>query len=282
MACRPTPLPAALAALGLLAAAAPARADLAVEVDVELVIAVDVSRSMTPRELEIQRRGYAEALASPEVAEAIRRGVLGRVAMIYVEWAGARAQRIVVGWTLIETPADAIAFAAQVTSEFDPAMRRTSISGALDFALGLFEDNGFEGLRRVIDVSGDGPNNDGRPVLEAREAVLDRGITINGLPLMTREGAGSQWHLEDLDEYYRHCVIGGPMAFLLPVHDWEEFPVAVRRKLVLDIAGLPGGSEHPGPGAARLVPAAAPAAEPYDCLVGEKIWERNRRYWQEP
>jgi hypothetical protein len=250
--------------------AAPAADDL--EVDVELVIAVDVSRSMTPRELEIQRRGYAEALVSDEVMAAILGGPLGRIALSYMEWAGAGSQQVMVGWTLVRDKAEAEAIAEQLTAIFDRTLRRTSISGALDFAANLFEGNGFVGDRRVIDVSGDGPNNQGRPVLAARDEVLARGIVINGLPLMTREGMGVQWHLDDLDQYYLHCVIGGPGAFMIPVLEWRHFPEAVRRKLVLEIARQ---QEAPTiqPNIVR------PAASGYDCLIGEKIWQRIQDNW---
>jgi len=257
----------------LLATVAAAQGDL--EVDVELVIAVDVSRSMTPRELEIQRRGYAEALVSDEVVSAIRNGILGRVALAYVEWAA--GQRVVVDWTLVRDRREAEAFAARLTmsarltAAFDPAFRRTSISGALDFSASLFERNGFTGLRRVIDVSGDGPNNAGRPVRAARDEALARGIVINGLPLMTREGMGVQWHLDDLDVYYRECVTGGPGAFVIPVLEWAHFPQAVRRKLVLELAR---------PGEAPVHRASVAAAAGYDCMIGEKIWEDMRRDWR--
>ena len=244
-----------------------------IEVDVELVLAVDVSRSVSPNELEIQRRGYAEAITSPEVLEAVRNGLLGRIAVTYMEWAGTWAQRTVVDWTVIETEDDARAFAAALTARFDPTLRRTSISAALLSAAEAFDDNGYDGLRQVIDISGDGPNNEGLPVLEARDTVLARGIVINGLPLMTREGLGSQWHLDDLDAYYRACVIGGPGAFALPVTDWAQFAEAVRRKLVMELVGGPGP---------RVWRAQAAAPGSYDCLIGEKIWERNRRYWDGP
>jgi hypothetical protein len=242
------------------------------EVDAELVLAVDVSRSMTPRELEIQRRGYAEALVSDEVLEAIGHGFLGQIAITYVEWAGTQSQRVVIDWTLVRGRGDAEAFAAKLTAHFDSTMRRTSISGALDFAAGRFDGNGFTSLRRVIDVSGDGPNNQGRPVEFARDDALAKGITINGLPLMTHEGMGSQWHLDDLDEYYRHCVIGGPAAFVIPVLEWNHFPQAVRRKLVLDLVQQ------------RHVPATRvkrirAASDDYDCLIGEKIWNNLRGDW---
>ncbi len=242
------------------------------EVDVELVIAVDVSRSMTPRELEIQRRGYAEALVSEQVLEAIRHDFLGRVAITYVEWAGAQSQRVVVDWTLVRDKADAEAFAARLTAVFDRTLRRTSISGALDYAATRFDGNGYAGRRRVIDVSGDGPNNQGRPVKSARDDVLAKDIVINGLPLMTREGMGSQWHLDDLDEYYRHCVIGGPTAFVIPVLEWSHFPQAVRRKLVLELV-----QQHQVPVIrANLARAETPD---YDCLIGEKIWDDIQGDW---
>lgn len=259
----------------LLCLAGPARADL-VEVDVELFLAVDVSRSMSPAELEIQRRGYAEALASDDVVGAIRGGLIGAVAITYVEWAGATSQREIIPWTVISNAEQAQGFADQVAANFDPSLRRTSISGALAHAADSIDNNAFHGLRRVIDVSGDGPNNHGAPVLEARQAVLDRGITINGLPLMTRDGFSARWHLEDLDDYYRNCVIGGPGAFAIPVLSWDQFAEAVRRKLVLEIAG------YTPP--ARIIRAQHRGGDgpAYDCLIGEKIWEQNRRFWDGP
>ncbi len=172
------------------------------EVDLELALLVDVSRSMNERELEIQRQGYAAALMSDEVFAAVQSGPLQRVALTYVEWAG--TQDVVVEWKLLETRTDLDDFASVLTTRFDPALRRTSISEALIFGARMIEGNEFEGLRKVIDVSGDGPNNQGRPVLQAREAVLSKSITLNGLPLMTREGMGSQWHLDDLDVYYQN------------------------------------------------------------------------------
>ncbi len=234
-------------------------------VDIELVLAVDVSRSMTPRELEIQRRGYAEALVSQQVVDALTSGAYGKVALSYVEWAGANSQVVIVPWTLVAGRADAEALAAQLTAVFNPALRRTSISGLIDFAAASFENNGFDGFRRVIDVSGDGPNNHGRPVVPARDEALARGITINGLPLMTREGMGAAWHLEDLDLYYRHCVVGGPGHFVIPVLSWEEFPTSVRRKIVMELV-QPRAPEHNEAPLLRQ-------AQGYDCLIGEKIWQ---------
>ncbi len=256
------------AALLLTLAALPAAAE--TEVDVELVLAVDVSRSMSPRELEIQRRGYAEALVSDEVLSAIADGFIGRIALTYVEWAGSGSTRVVVDWTLVANRADAERVAAALMAHRSTGLRRTSISGGIDTAAAMFDGNGFTAFRQVIDVSGDGPNNHGAPVLPARDAALAQGIVINGLPLMTTDGYGSMWHLEDLDIYYLNCVIGGPGAFVIPVRDWDAFPAAVRRKLVLEIAGLPAAAVP------RALPATAAAPAAYDCLVGEKIWERSR------
>ncbi|MEM9277069.1 MAG: DUF1194 domain-containing protein [Pseudomonadota bacterium] len=237
-----------------------------VEVDVQLVLAVDVSRSMSPLELEIQRRGYAEALVSDEVISAIQSGLLGRVAITYMEWAGAFSQRIVVDWSMISSRAEAQVFADKLTAHFEDSLRRTSISGGLEFAATLFDRNGFTSNRRIIDVSGDGPNNQGRPVLQARNDVLEKGIVINGLPLMTKEGVGGFLSIDDLDEYYSNCVIGGPGSFMLPVLSWEQFPTAVRQKLILELANRK-------PALVLKADFTEPDEPAYDCLIGEKLWE---------
>ncbi|GAA0285168.1 DUF1194 domain-containing protein [Rhodovulum strictum] len=229
----------------------------------------DVSRSMSARELEIQRRGYAAALDSDAVHAAVRSGMLGRIALAYVEWAG--SQKVVIDWRLVETRADLAAFAEELASTISAPLQRTSISEALVFGAAMIDGNAYAGLRQVIDISGDGPNNEGRPVTEARDAVIARGIVINGLPLMTRDGVGAAWHLDDLDAYYAHCVIGGPGAFVLPVQDWADFTDAVRRKLVREIAALPP------PGPEQLTRVAG-----YDCLIGERMWQDRRRYWADP
>ena len=239
-----------------------------VEVDLELVLLVDVSRSMSEGELELQRRGYAEALSSQEVFKAVQSGLLQTIALTYVEWAG--TQEVIVDWRLIKTRQDLLDFADRLTLRFDPALRRTSISNALRYGAERIAANNFLGLRRVLDISGDGPNNLGPYVEEARDAVLAQGITINGLPLMTEEGSFSGFHLDNLDIYYRACVTGGTGSFVIPVYDWPDFSDAVRRKLVLEIAGLLDGPQ---------VHKAQSARDPSDCWVGEKIWEdfqRNR------
>lgn len=243
-----------------------------IEVDLELLLMVDVSRSMTERELEIQRRGYAAALRTEAVYEAVQTGLLQRVALSYVEWSS--SQEVIVDWRVLESPADLEGFADALTATFNPVLRRTSISEALVFGSQSIAKNTYDGLRKVIDVSGDGPNNLGRPVTRARDLVLAQGIVINGLPLMTREGMGSQWHLDDLDDYYRNCVVGGPGSFVIPVLDWSDFAEAVKRKLILEIAAAP---TEPMLHNAQYTPAA-----PYDCMIGEKIWEELRRTWDSP
>ncbi|MEP1092408.1 MAG: DUF1194 domain-containing protein [Rhizobiaceae bacterium] len=245
-----------------------------IEVDVELVLAVDVSRSMSPRELEIQRRGYAEALSSDDVVKAIEGGLIGRIALRYIEWAGDGSQRVIVDWMLIEGRFDAEAFATKLVAQFDSSLRRTSISSALDYARRSFENNGFTANRQVIDISGDGPNNSGGPVLQARKRTLAAGIVINGLPLMTRDGIYSRFDLPDLDEYYRHCVIGGPASFVIPVIRWDQFPTAVRQKLIQELAE----TDPQNPPLIRAAFHKKPKPG-YDCLIGEKMWQQRRLDW---
>lgn len=244
-------------------------------VDVELVLAVDVSLSMSPAELEIQRRGYAAALTHESVLQAIADGAHGRIAISYVEWAGITTQHIVVPWTVIAGKEDAERVAAQLSAHPPNSARRTSISAALEFGGDMFAESGFEGVKRVIDVSGDGPNNQGAPVTGVRDRLVEQGITINGLPLMTNGGFDSGYDVANLDRYYADCVIGGPGAFMIPVNDWTQFPEAVRRKLVLELAATPPLTDHAESSNTPVILAQAMSAS--DCLAGEKMW-RNR-YW---
>lgn len=244
-------------------------------VDVELILAVDVSLSMSPRELALQRDGYVAALTSEPVINAIRDGVHGKIAIAYVEWAGSTMQQVVVPWTIIGSLEDAEGVAAQLSVHPPNSARRTSISSALSFAADMFAESPHRGMKRVIDVSGDGPNNQGELVLPARDALTERGITINGLPLMTGGGYSSVYDITDLDLYYRDCVIGGPGAFMIPVNDWSQFPEAVRRKLVLELAGGPVDERH-GPHVVRVSDAA-----PTDCQIGEKMWRDRSWMWDQ-
>jgi hypothetical protein len=208
----------------------------AVPVDTELVIAVDVSNSMDPEEQALQREGYIAGLTSREFMSALRGGMHGKIAVTYFEWAGLYDQKIILPWRLI----DGIESAEAVTKEIErtPYRRapRTSIFGALQFAKPLFDSSGFSGIRRVVDVSGDGVNNMGPPVTLIRDEVLAAGITINGLPIMMKRPYGYTSDA-NLDVYYEDCVIGGPGSFMIAIMEREQFKEATRTKLVLEIAG---------------------------------------------
>jgi len=235
-------------------------------VDLELVLAVDVSLSMDIDEQRLQRDGYVAAFRDGEVLKAIGAGPHARIAVAYVEWAGPSIQNTVIAWTLIDGPRAAEAFALRLESLQISRGRMTSISSALDYSGRLFDTSGYRGVRRVIDVSGDGPNNSGRPVERARDELLAKGIVVNGLPLVLKNGSGMNFFdIPNLDEYYADCVIGGTGAFMVPVRDKAEFAPAIRRKLLLEISGL---MLEP-----RVIRAQAPAKPRADCLVGERQWE---------
>jgi hypothetical protein len=233
-------------------------------VDLELVIAVDVSLSMDTDEQQLQRDGYVAAFRDPELHKAIASGPHGRIAVIFMEWAGPTVQTVIIPWMLIDSPAAARAFADRLASQPITRERLTSISAALHFVQSLLKDTGFSAPRQVVDVSGDGPNNAGGPVADARDALIAKGVVINGLPIMLRAGAPSFFDLTDLDLYYAACVIGGVGAFMVPVMDIAELKAAIRRKLLMEIAwGAPP---------LRPLRAQADGREPYDCLVGERQW----------
>jgi hypothetical protein len=256
---------AALMAACLWLSASGARAE--TEVDVALVLAVDVSRSMDPDEQELQRQGFMEAFRSPQVHEAIRNGMLGRITVTYVEWSGVEYQNVIVPWTVIDGPESAVKFAEGLGNTPIGRVMRTSISGAIDFGVKLLDKTGVEPLRRVIDISGDGPNSSGRGVVEARNEAVAKGITINGLPIMLKRPSGFG-DMENLDHYYRDCVIGGEGSFLVPVRERQQFADAIRTKIIREIAALP---VEP---LIRKVQAEAPV----NCMEGERRtyrWDRN-------
>jgi len=238
----------------------------AVPVDVELVIAVDVSYSMDPEEQALQREGYIMALTSREFMQALRQGPNGKIAITYFEWAGQVDQKILMPWRLIEGSESADAVASEIASAPYRRASRTSIAGALTFAKPLFDNSGYRGLRRVIDVSGDGANNSGPLIVPTRDGVLAAGITINGLPIMLKRPTPGTMDIENLDEYYEDCVIGGPGAFVVPIRERAKFIEATRTKLVLEIAGL-----QPEP---RVQPASAQAPR-ISCTIGEKMWQQR-------
>jgi hypothetical protein len=220
-----------LAALFLLLAASVARAQ--TPVDLQLVLAVDASGSVDDDRFELQKHGYAEAFRSPRVLEAIQSGAGQAIAVTMVQWTGPALQRQVIGWTLIRDAASAQAFAATIDATPRKLFRGgTSISGAIDFAMTLFPKSPFAGARRVIDFSGDGSNNSGRPAADARDDAQAAGVSINALPILTLE--------PDLDAFYRDNVICGPGAFVIVVHSYDEFAAAIQRKLVTEIAADQG------------------------------------------
>lgn len=261
-----------VAALGfaIVAPAAPTVRQLAdtragvIPVDVELVIAVDVSYSMDPDEQALQREGYILALTSKEFLQALRQGANGKIAITYFEWAGQSDQKVIMPWRLIDGPETADAVAAAIARAPYRRASRTSISGALRFAKPLFDESGYKGLRRVIDVSGDGANNAGPLVVPMRDEVLAANITINGLPIMLKRPFVGTMDIENLDIYYEDCVIGGPGAFVVPIREREKFIEATRTKLVLEIAG-----RQPE---AQVVPASSQAPR-ISCTIGEKMWQ---------
>ncbi len=233
-------------------------------VDVELILAVDVSYSMDMDELAIQREGYAQAIVSKEFLQALKSLPNGKIAITYFEWAASSDQKIIIPWRVIDGPETADAVSNEIMRTPVRRASRTSISGAIYFAMPLFDENPYKGLRRVIDISGDGPNNNGAPVVGAREEALSKGIVINGLPIMVKEPSYSTMDIDNLDWYYEDCVIGGPGSFVVSIKDRDKFKEAIRTKLLLEVAGRT--PEHP------TVPVAD--KEPrVSCLIGEKIWQ---------
>jgi hypothetical protein len=262
----------AMRAFGLLLAvsfaallALPSRADAQVQVDLELVLAVDISYSMDFDELALQREGYITALTSPEFLNALRGGAHGKIALIYIEWAGTHEQTIVVPWTLIDGKAAAEAFVAKLSAAPVRRTYRTSISGGLNFSAAQFGNGGFKGLRRVIDISGDGTNNQGPLIEPTRDEIIAKGIVINGLPLQLKAPTSALLDINDLHLYYEDCVIGGPGSFVIPVKSRDQFVGAVRQKLILEVSGITPD---------RVPPNAIPAAKPprVSCTIGEQMW----------
>jgi len=259
----------AAALLGMLLPVASAANEHA-QVDVELVLAVDISYSMDYEELQLQREGYILAIASEQFLDAMRRGPIGKIAVTYVEWAGANEQQVVVPWHVIDGPASADEFARKLKETPVRRAYRTSIAEALKYSAALFGAQ-YKGLRRVIDISGDGTNNQGDLVEPVRDDVVRKGITINGLPILLKTPLASMIDLPELDIYYQDCVIGGPGAFLVPVRERHQFADAIRKKLLLEVAGVkPRGIPLPQ----ELL---APAADKprVSCTVGEQMWQHR-------
>lgn len=228
-----------IAAAGL-AAVRPKVSRAADPVDVALVLAVDVSRSIDEDEARLQREGYRSAVTDPVVLEAIRGGMVGAIAIAYVEWAGIEYQRTTLPWQRVANAQDAQLWAQRLADAPRVSLSWTSISGGLRHARRELADCPHEATRRVIDVSGDGVNNSGPPAEDERDAAVAEGIIINGLPIINDRPTFGRRPPIPLDQYYQESVIGGTGAFMIVAEDFESFGVAVKRKLIREIAGLDG------------------------------------------
>jgi Protein of unknown function (DUF1194) len=223
-----------LLGLGLTAARA------AEPVDLLLVLAADVSRSVDQQKFELQRKGYAAAISNPQVLDAIRSGVNGRIAVVFVEWSGYGNQNVVIDWTMIDGPKAAAQFGDRLLELPRSFADRTSISGGIDFSTGQFARAPFASRRHTIDVSGDGTNNAGRDVTQARDEALAQGITINGLVILSDQPL--PWNPQHtnppggLANYYRNNVVGGPGSFVMQATDFNSFGQAIINKMIAEIA----------------------------------------------
>ena len=205
-------------------------------VDLALVLAVDVSESIDTEEVKLQRQGYISAIKQPTILQAIRRGKHGRIGVAYFEWSDAGNHALIVDWTTVQDEASAEAFGERLEEAGVLDGHFTSISSAIDFALNLFERNPFKSERRVIDISGDGRNNNGPPVEQMRAEAVKRNITINGLPIVNdRDRQFSGLPPDDIENYYRKNVIGGPNAFIVVAKSFDDFERAIIRKLMREI-----------------------------------------------
>jgi hypothetical protein len=233
-------MPATLALFGLCLAAAPAQAE---TVDVLLVLAADVSRSIDDGEFDLQRKGYARAMSDPRVIEAIVGGNNHSIAVTFIEWAGDQEEKTVVDWSIVRDEEGGAAVGAAILAAPRSYLGRTSISGAIDFSVDQLGSAPAQGVKRVIDISGDGTSNSGRELTRARDEAVARGITINGLAIINNAAnPGFAYHTHPpggLPNYYKENVIGGTGAFLLVVETFDTFADAIVKKLVAEIAGGP-------------------------------------------
>jgi len=218
----------------------PAAASSAENVDLLLVLAVDVSRSIDAAKFQLQREGYAAAISDAHVLEAVQSGRNGKIGLTFVEWSGVGAQRVVIDWTAIGDPGSAKDFGDRLLEAPRSFADRTSISGAIEFAMGQFDRAPFEAARHTIDVSGDGTNNAGRDVGALRDEAVAKGITINGLVILSDNPMS--WNPDHtnppggLDNYYRNNVMGGPGAFVMVAENFNSFGQAIVKKMIAEVA----------------------------------------------
>jgi hypothetical protein len=276
--------------------ALPATAQERKEVDLALALGIDISGSIDPDEAKLQREGYVQAFRDPVIIKAILGGSHGRIAVAYYEWSDAWVQRLLIDWTLLDSEAAIEAFTTRLANAPISIARRTSISGAIRYAIPLFGRSPYEAERKVLDISGDGSNNDGGLVTDMRYEALKEKIVINGLPIMNDRPNPFGFPSEtDLDKYYLHCVTGGPRSFVEVARNFEDFPRAVRKKLLQEVADL--GPRHdfdigvgPLPDGTQLAQSGRRPVRGEDdytrfvrpeyelgCDIGER---RSREFWQ--
>lgn len=281
----------------------PASAQARKEVDLSLALAIDISGSIDPEEARLQREGYVDAFRDPVIVKAILGGANGRIAVAYYEWSDSWMQKLLIDWTLLDSEASISAFAGRLAEAPISIARRTSISGAIRYAIPLFARAPYEPAHKVLDISGDGSNNDGGLVTEMRYEALKERIAINGLPIMNDRPNPFGFPSEsDLDKYYLHCVTGGPRSFVEVAKNFEDFPRAVRKKLLQEVADRGPRSDFDTGARGRGLPALAEGVQlaqahrPRDgggsdqdytrfvrpayelgCDVGER---RSREFWQ--
>ena len=276
--------------------ALPAAAQDKKEVDLALALGIDISGSIDPDEARLQREGYVQAFRDPVVVKAILGGPNGRIVVAYFEWSDSWMQKLLIDWTLLDSEAAVAAFARRLSESPISIARRTSISGAIRYAIPLFGRSPYEAQRKVLDISGDGSNNDGGLVTEMRHEALRERIIINGLPIMNDRPNPFGFPSEaDLDKYYLHCVTGGPRSFVEVATNFEDFPRAVRKKLLQEVADvgprhdfdiglgslpdgtqLAQGSRRPVRSEADYTSFVRPEYE-LGCDIGER---RSREFWQ--
>ena len=281
----------------LLLTALPAVAQDKKEVDLALALAIDISGSIDPEEARLQREGYVTAFRDPVITKAILGGPNGRIAVAYFEWSDSWMQKLLIDWTLLDSEAAIAAFSDKLSNSPISIARRTSISGAIRYAVSLFARSGYEADRKVLDISGDGSNNDGMLVTDARTEALQQRIAINGLPIINDRPNPFGFPAEaDLDQYYLHCVTGGPRSFVEVAKSFDDFPRAIRKKLLQEVAdrgpsrGSTGAAALPLPDGTRVAQARRPHDNGDDdytrfvrpgyepgCDVGER---RSREFWQ--
>ena len=235
------------------------------QVDLLLALGVDISYSMDEEEQHLQRGGYLDALISKPVLDGVAAGIHGKIAITYYEWAGTGERRTIMPWTVIDGLPAAQAFVDKLRTQPYRRASRTSVSGAIDYGVAALDEAPFSAPRRVIDISGDGPNNHGRPVELAREEALSKNIVINGLPIIFQRRFNSAFDIDNLDEYYADCVVGGFGSFTIAIANQDQFTSATRQKLLREIAAL---DERP------LIIRIADRPKT-DCMVGEKMWLRR-------